>query len=302
MSALTPLENSGYMNVLIRLFAVAGTYAAVKLLNGVTFFSFYWAFLLCHFALALAYAWPRYNGRALASRTLWTFAALNLLWIGLCFQSWLTIDVYFGMHFALTEAYVFAKKLRAVDPQKSAVEQSLILRALWSFFGYMLIIRGGAPVAYVVYGFFSAAVLVRSYRRGWNRFAGTQGLWAYDLSEILFVAALGILQIKVFYVVTIFYHLIVWACVPTMKMSHSPRALANLWGSTILLTAFLFILTPASPLSAWTGSLTLDELAFWSTNLGFMHITLTFMTSESNPRWIRKPALAPACEAKKKSA
>lgn len=254
-----------------------------------SFYSLFWAFLFCHFVLAVFYALKLWKKQFSNPQGIAVFLGLNIFWVVAALQDWITIATYFGLHFALTEAFIFQRFLQKSQPPNDPeslqkVERLLLLRTLFAFQTYLFVIDGGPAPSLPLY-LLTIAVLAWQYWKNQLLRWPAKDLLAFDLFEILVVAVFLYSDTKVHYVVAIFYHLVVWYIVPSLRMLRTQdfTRYGIFSTSNVVLTLLFLTLTPVIPI--W--QLTADELEWWATMGGFFHISMTFISSESNLSWQR---------------
>ncbi|MCG6872707.1 MAG: hypothetical protein LJE84_10475 [Gammaproteobacteria bacterium] len=247
-------------------------------------------FSLAYSHYLLSFFYSRYQWQHIrASGGTWRTVLLAAGGLAL-YVAGLPLLMLFGVHHALNEVYTLYRKI----PQRAG--RGVVVSALFAanLLIYLTVLRhyptqtaligvldgkmmvGAIAILYAVF-FYALHSITREGERGLVREAVlAEAPWAAIL-------ALGFVYPMDFYDV-IFYHFFFWLVFPfSTPLGRDSRASLRYAGLTILFSGIFLLLSPLGPLNYQLGgSLFLSQFQFW----GYLHITLSFAMSRSNPDFI----------------
>lgn len=251
--------------------------------------SFFNASLLGHYLISAIYSKNQFYEVLRGSIKLRGWLVLIALFSIVQWTPIFIMPVYFGIHFILSEIYngkwINSKTIRFLRWSSSTCLyllcnrfvspiSSLPMGPLWAIFGASVLGLG----CVVISGSF-------------NRQERAHGLGIVVYEFIGVIGVLSLLAVPHTYRDVLTLHTIWWLIYPFEKLRG-----VYLWKYlfiTVATTAIFFVITPA----AHTGySVSLESLFRTGLFLGNIHITLSFVTSPSNPQWIKRLFRTPAPE------
>lgn len=272
---------------ILRLGSILTVAALWRTLTLETFMAVYFCIVMSHYLLGFFYSYPRLTqvlGRP-ASRV--PLAALAMATAALAYFRHPNIDVYFGLHHALNEAY-FSRYL-GDSPGR---ERMAAGRFFFNLTTYYMLLRGQPTVSSVIPSAWivgawcvSAAVLLVCFFRARRAEPRLTDLVSAETLALALVAAS--FYFKFLPVHVMLYHFIFWMLFPLVKKA------AGSGGPSRVPYLFWTIATMAG-LSAFTwlwGSpwrLTYPQMAVQIVLWGYVHINLSFAVSSLNPEWVRR--------------
>jgi hypothetical protein len=277
----------------IRMLALAVAIVLVLTIPRLAWFSLFYAILFAHYVFA-AYAGRR-RFREFAARKGWAAAAAlcGLLPVLLYLGVPKLIKVYFGFHFASSEAYAMRSSARAGRSEPWERWTRGFQFAL-TFLAFCLVFRVRLPVplsflqiaaiaaggAYAVALWFSRARATRAERMA-------------DLVPDFTWLAAGLKPASWFlggnWNAGIFYHLIEWMFLPFLRSEESAFPALSRETAAMAATAAAFFSVSPVVLARFmpepiASGLWREQAILW----GYVHITLSLVVSEANPPWINR--------------
>ena len=254
------------------------------------FASFYVSFALAHYLIGFIYSRGRIARVIGQPQSRMPLLMLIVMGILITWNRAPAPFLYFGMHHALNETYVFHPP---AEPRSSGSLKNLLAsRFLLNFCVYFVLLRDCPLIKWVspiipLIGLTAAISLflyfLKRAKASWEKNLLFDHL-GFEFSGILLVFVS--LFLKVTYHQVILYHVVSWIFLPLSRMranddEPAPRYLLL----TAVITSAFFLLTPAG--GAHFG-IPLHRLMAQVDLWGYIHITASFALSSLNPAWIRR--------------
>lgn len=277
---------------LFRALSVASVVALLRFAPyGTTYTAIFLAVLYAHYLLSTVYAARQLTALALDPVRLVPMLLLGALGAWLYWKQPISLEVYFGVHFALTETYVVAKRLAIAPVGPFRGLAALRFLGQLAVYSVLLSLNTGAFLGLSTLVLLSAAVTLTGVAMVLIALGTSRGN-AKGLVDALVFEGLGVVVAMAsvgsgltfgLYEVTL-YHVVFWLFVAGRETWNvSPRVFGTYVWHTVAALAFFGLLTPQGLVS--------DPTLNWVRNanlLAYVHITLTFATSKLNPRFIAK--------------
>jgi hypothetical protein len=226
-----------------------------------------------HYTASLWYSRAPMRDAALARPA--AFAALVAFGASLYLLKFPLI-LYFGIHFALNEAYLGPGGARAARGPAAALVFAAYLFTLRneSVFAALPPVLPAAALAA------AAAYYAAAFVRGRRALAAGEALDA----AVLFAGALGVSALSTIFNVrflhVILYHFVFWTLFPAYRFAERPARLASYAALVSALFAAFWAVSPIGFLPEPAASSDfLAHFRFWS----YAHITLSFAASDAHP-------------------
>ncbi len=203
-----------------------------------------------------------------------------------------SILLYFGLHHALSEGYLYQRRSK-LSLNNTRIAQIQTASFVVHLSGFILLVRqdrlydfDALNLPAIILFIVSLSIFVSLIWRCRRQISPAQfGLLAG--SEGLLVAALLItLVYPITFLHVVFYHFMFWALMPFLRLSTGFQVNIKSLVIYIVLTAIsLLVIVKISPLYHPTSS-RFFKFEDWFYILSYAHISLSFATSSANPRWI----------------
>jgi len=294
-------QNLGYC-LGIRCFAIALTALAYLSVKVETFYSIYFAIAMAHYLGGVIYS--RHQATQVFSNQRAALFFLFLIPLSLLvFYAKVSPVMYFGIHHVLTEIYMAN---RFVGKEGSSEKNTLMAtRIPMLTFCYLYLMRYSPefppflPVIFIKLGVIVSipGFLVHAYLT-WTKDKKIRILQRFIIFEIAMLIVWSILlatvhrQIGIDHV--IFYHGVCWFLYPLPKIMKSEKWDFVKFSAAVIIPAGLALgLTPLGESMGYmlAGSAQILDVKGMRTSImfwGYLHISLSFALSSSNPVWIRK--------------
>ena len=242
-----------------------------------------------HYLLAFYYSKQQFLVLARAEQYRFALFALVLL-TGLMYFSQASLPLYFGVHHALNEGYLW----RSTRTKDAAQEQVLSAsRTLLHFVLYAFILRDNSALNAVPDAFWACALLLcygLLFYTLLRRFAAEAGpdwpaVIRYSRFEIVALGVAGLsLLIDITFLQLVVYHFILWTLYPLRsRLTQGPVQALNYIGVTIICFAFFLLLSPLGLFAySLNNSMFYQQFYLWS----YIHISASFALSGANPSWV----------------
>lgn len=259
-------------------------------------FDFYVAFLFSHYILAVAYSGRQINSLKTDSRYYAPLIILTILTIGITYFGMLfrnpAIQIYFGIHFALSETYMALKGIPV--PKLQSLTKIIASRILFNFFAYLVILRHTIPfvgnhieIFLSLALFFFVISVIFIVRSDEITVENKRDLLIFEIVGLTIMMVLFFSSAVVPFWVATFYHIGMWLMFPAYNL---PRDKSNryLFYNVLLITLF-FIFTPsAGSLQSVIEPMGKSTWVYFSILFAYVHITSSFALSAMNPKFIRR--------------
>lgn len=247
-----------------------------------------------HYFMALWYSRNHWKNIFRSTRVL--LASTGVLLAGaLLYQFHFPIVIYFAIHHAFNEVYMME---RTVDgfrrPSWKVFRASAVA---FHLFAYGMILHQQAVLAQLPIAFYCAglALSLVAYLYGLSRVVhelDRKTLIDFALFDagILLLAGLSMIY-RFSFAQVILYHFLYWTFYPLGKMMNGPRQ--GLWqygALTMVAIAFFYAL---SPMSFLESAMSVKEFTHQFVMWGYVHITVSFILSTTQPAWINRFFRAP---------
>ncbi len=278
----------------LRLASILVVFVLWRSLSLPNYVAVYFSIVMGHYLLALLFSGKQIRQVLGQTASRPPFAALLSVTGLLVFFVKPSIDVYFGLHHALNEAY--ATNTFSGDSQKRW-DRLDVSRFFFNLFTYYVIARSNLSISNVFPAWFLAAgwavslVLMAYFLFRARSSMERSRFLDYVLMEALALVLVGLsLQYKFETHYVMMYHFIFWILFPALKTAMrgaGPSHLAYFAWTAVVTGAFscLFTWLWGRPfMVGLTYPQMVTQVALW----GYVHITLSLALSSANPRWIRR--------------
>ncbi|MEE9447916.1 MAG: hypothetical protein V3V09_08130 [Arenicellales bacterium] len=248
-------------------------------------------FGISHFLLATYYSRHKITSALSNSKHYFALAPLALLGLA-SYTTSFSLVLYFGLHHALSEAYLVQRKVGA-----SLNEQSMMTLQTSRFFmqlsGYILLVRNDPffrieqlnSLALIVF-VLSSLVFVWQMWRASDNLSLHQLIKLFYSEAMLFLFLLLSLAFPITFLQVVFYHYTFWAILPFLNFSiHNKKHIKPAVIYTLLTVISIIVLIKVSPLHHPTST-RYFRFEYWFVLQSYLHITLSFATSNANPGWL----------------
>lgn len=270
-------------NSILRLFGIALVALISGLASPALYIGVLYATAIAHFLLSIYYSRGRLRRFPSSGPMAWLALAVVIAMAVLGFPP---LSIYFGLHFAFSEFYLFAPRPSGASSPTSLFSARLLLNLAL----YLYLIRGVAPLnlipSAVCIGVLAATALWCAFsyfkRLGsMSRFEALD-LALFELMGVALVLGLGTRSLHTYHM--IFYHVLVWILI-SLRMPSVQLSKRRFLVEHGALMGFFFLLMPV------VGFVPYAAYGVWTLTLnvvGSFHVGLSFLTSDSNPMWLRR--------------
>lgn len=271
------------LKTIIRIISILLVVAISNWTTKTGFHSVFISIGLSHYLIGFIYSKKQFLQIIMQPKSFLAFLGLVLIGILITYFRCPSIVYYFGLHYALSEAYLM--NLSTGNVQKKFTSP-ILSRFFLNFFIYnAMLFRGFVSTPIYVTGALLSCILFFYFLSQYKSYLKMP----IYIDNVLFeITGLAMLICSLFFQFTfhqiILYHFISWIFIPQFDISTNKyRGTLSYFLITFLATGAFVLITPLGNLNL---KIPINELLEQVTLWGYIHITASFAFSSFNPGWV----------------